>query len=733
MMIKETPVNDLGASKSLLAKLMAQENITVQHRKVQTPFFDLKNRVLVLPIWQDMNGDLYDLCCGHEVGHTLWTPAEGWHQALADSPGFKTYLNVLEDARIERKIKTRYPGLSRGFLNAYRGLWERDFFGVKNRQLNGLPLIDRINLSTKLGPYVALDLDFNAEEQAILDRVHALETWAEVEALARELWIRAKEHQGQDEQQKLSEILTNFGEGEEEDEDSGQDEGEDLDLDPMPGQTDDLDEEQEDEYNGDDLSGGANSNWHDPSSITDQNFRERESELLDPSSLNYVYVTMPALDSRKFILPWRDTMQQLQFGPFMEAQRAQLLADFMAKNTRYVNYMVKEFELRRNASTQARTRIARSGEIDTKRLQNYRFSEDLFRRFSVAPNGKNHGLIVTVDMSGSMQPVMPGVIEQLVTLAMFCRKAAISFELYGFTDHVDSNDPGTQYYNQDFENRWPQVEGTISSENRRFRLIEFFSDRMSGMQFKRQISNLVIAMDMYRMINLGFSRYSLGEQLVQELDNMPHVLRLGGTPLRETAALGIDMFNRFRARTGTDVVNMMYISDGDAAGQLSRWHRSSYSNEYVYSETIHDRNTNVVLTDSVTRAQVQSVGAPFHGVDLVLNLVRKVTGANVVGMHLGTGNMRRAIAERMYSRWVNQNEAEIGRTYDQLRRNRVAVIETRTGYDEYYVVRGTDMAIEEEALDAEANTRKLARNFLKMQRNKQTNRVLIQRLIGMLA
>ena len=726
-------MNDLGASKSLLAKLMAQENITVQHRKVQTPFFDLQNRVLVLPIWQDMTGDLYDLCCGHEVGHTLWTPAQGWHQALADSPGFKTYLNVLEDARIERKIKTRYPGLGRGFLNAYRSLWERDFFGVRDRNLSALPLIDRINLSTKLGPYVALDVKFSAEEQAILERVHALETWDEVEALARELWNQAKQNQDQDDQQELSQIQSNFGDGEEDDEDVGDDGDDEQELDPVPGQTDELDEEQEDDDSGDDQSGGTSSNQRDPSSITDRNFREREAELLDPSSLNYIYVTMPALDSRKFILPWRDTMQQLQFGPAMEAQRAQLLADFMAKNTRYVNYMVKEFELRRNASTLARTRIARSGEIDTKRLQNYRFSEDLFRRFSVAPNGKNHGLIVTVDMSGSMQPVMPGVIEQLVTLAMFCRKAAISFELYGFTDHADNGDGSVQHYVQDFENRWPRVNGTVSSENRRFRLIEFFSDRMSGLQFKRQISNLVLAMDMYRMLNLGYGRYSLGEQLVEELDNMPHVLRLGGTPLRETAALGIDMFNRFRTRTGADVINMMYISDGDAAGQLSRWSRSAYSSDYMFSETLNDRNSNVVLTDVQTRTQVQSVGAPFHGVDLVLNLVRKVTGANVVGLHLGTGSMRRAIAERMYGRYADQNEAEISRTYEQLRRNRVAVIETRAGYDEYYVVKGTDMAIEDEALDADANTRKLARNFLKMQRNKQTNRVLIQRLIGMLA
>ena len=64
-------------SKSLLAKLMSEENITVRHEKIETAYFDVKNRVLALPIWQDMSNDLYDLLVGHEVGHALYTPEEG--------------------------------------------------------------------------------------------------------------------------------------------------------------------------------------------------------------------------------------------------------------------------------------------------------------------------------------------------------------------------------------------------------------------------------------------------------------------------------------------------------------------------------------------------------------------------------------------------------------------------------------------------------------------------------
>jgi len=48
--------------------------LTFQHKQVKTAMFDVKNRVLVLPVWKDMPNHLYDLLVGHEVGHALFTP-----------------------------------------------------------------------------------------------------------------------------------------------------------------------------------------------------------------------------------------------------------------------------------------------------------------------------------------------------------------------------------------------------------------------------------------------------------------------------------------------------------------------------------------------------------------------------------------------------------------------------------------------------------------------------------
>ena len=65
-----------------------------------------------------MSGDIYDLMTLHEVGHVLWTDPEDWHKIVSVSDNDddlpKSFINVTEDVRIERKIKDKYPGGRRG-------------------------------------------------------------------------------------------------------------------------------------------------------------------------------------------------------------------------------------------------------------------------------------------------------------------------------------------------------------------------------------------------------------------------------------------------------------------------------------------------------------------------------------------------------------------------------------------------------------------------------------------
>ena len=183
--------------KSQLARLMATENLTVQHQKIQTAKFDPKNRVLYLPIWQNMTGAIYDLLCGHEVGHALYTPADGWHNTASDkSKGkfYKNFLNVVEDARIEKKVKRKYPGLNNSFRNGYQELINRDFFGIKGTDVNKLSFIDRLNLYSK-SQWTNTKIEFSAKEELLVKKVQACESWDDVVRATDEVYAYSKDEQ----------------------------------------------------------------------------------------------------------------------------------------------------------------------------------------------------------------------------------------------------------------------------------------------------------------------------------------------------------------------------------------------------------------------------------------------------------------------------------------------------------------------------------------------------------
>ena len=102
--------------KSGLAKLLATENISVRHENIPTAYFNVKTRTLGLPNWDNASADVYDLLVGHEVGHALFTPSIDL-PALCESiapdnaHAVKSFLNVIEDVRIEKKIKRKFAGL----------------------------------------------------------------------------------------------------------------------------------------------------------------------------------------------------------------------------------------------------------------------------------------------------------------------------------------------------------------------------------------------------------------------------------------------------------------------------------------------------------------------------------------------------------------------------------------------------------------------------------------------
>jgi len=169
---------ELIQSKSLLAKLMATENLIVEQRKVATASFDVEKRILTVPVLDsNISSFLYDLFMGHEVGHALYTPNDGMKKAHGMKLSM-SIMNVLEDVRIERKIKSKYPGIRQSFLKGYRELIEKDFFNTNGTDLNLLNFIDRVNLYTKGG--ATQGIKFTDEEKQLIGEIESTESYDDV-------------------------------------------------------------------------------------------------------------------------------------------------------------------------------------------------------------------------------------------------------------------------------------------------------------------------------------------------------------------------------------------------------------------------------------------------------------------------------------------------------------------------------------------------------------------------
>ena len=186
--------NTTVQNKSQLAKLLATENIEVQENAVQTASFDVKDRILTIPIFKEEHKSkhVYDMLVGHEVSHALHTPSDSWMNMKDRSKEFRSFVNVIEDARIDKLIQKKYPGLTKDYLLGFKKMYKDNFFGTKGKDLQkDYTLIDKINMYFKSSK--TLDFDFNNKEKHFVKLVDDCKTFADVQKLAEDILGYCKE------------------------------------------------------------------------------------------------------------------------------------------------------------------------------------------------------------------------------------------------------------------------------------------------------------------------------------------------------------------------------------------------------------------------------------------------------------------------------------------------------------------------------------------------------------
>ena len=690
--------------KGNLARLLATENLIVEHRKTPTAMFDVERRVLTLPMWDKASGTVYDMLVGHEVGHALFTPNEDWRDAF-DCP--KDFVNVIEDARIEKLMKRKFPGLRKSFAGGYKELNDLDFFDIADQDISKFSLIDRINLHFKIGASALIP--FSIEEKVFVARTDVAETFEEVLQIALDVYNFSNQTEQVAEMpapqpQEEGETESNDVEETEQQPEEQKQEPQQMPQGQQP--QDDFEEEEELEEEVEGPAGGETSE-------TQSAFDNAAEKLSTSHGRNPIYVEIPeAVDLDSIIVDWTTLHDWIDLNA-SDPENYEFVDnkyyEFRKQSQKEVNYLVKEFECRKSADAYARAGQSKTGVLDTTKLHTYRYNEDLFKKVTVLPDGKNHGLLFILDWSGSMSNEIVSTVKQVLNLTAFCKKVQIPFEVYAFTNEWVAAKRAmageTNYMSYDH----PGVEKNVVYINKEhFHMMNFISSRSNAREYERQCKNLWREAFTYRYCVKYSSTFGVG---------------LSGTPLNEAIVCLNYIIPEFKKKNDLQKVNVCILSDGESCAaayghEMYLDHKDDYRvspRRLDWYQTLRDRKTGITYKqfegDNITNTFIQQVRDRNPGV-------------NVLGFRIMPGSQLQTFVGR-YASYEGYSEIQ-----KQWKKEKSAIIKNAKAFTALYAISNNSLN-ENTEFNVESGAKKgeISRAFKKMLGNKSTNKKLLNSFI----
>jgi hypothetical protein len=711
--------------KSQLAKLLATEDLVVEHKKVETACFNVHTRVLTLPMWERASSTVYDLLVGHEVGHALYTPDENWLKEHKIPPQF---VNVVEDARIEKLMKRRYAGLAKTFYNGYKELSDEDFFQLGDEDITTYNLADKVNLYYKIGNFVEIPFD-DFDEMPIVRMIGECETFSDVLIAAEFLYKFCKKKQQEETKTPMDDLESqtsgsNQGASDFSDQPEGENEGEQE----QPGETESYGGTSEQQQQQPTSMGGETN--EDPEVKTMESLEEALKDLANMDGYENVYLELPKVDLNKIIVPnceihskcneyWGSWLEEYEYAPesiFGEVDRK--FVEFKRSAQKEVNYLVKEFECRKAADSYARATTARTGVLDCTKLHTYKYNEDLFKKVTTLADGKNHGLVFLLDWSGSMGDVMLDTVKQLFNLVWFCKKVSIPFEVYAFTTEyplVSYDEDGKATIR---ELSYRKRDGLVQV-GEWFSLMNLLTSKVNSKALEYQMKNIFrIAQSFkydYRVVNCRY--------------NVPVGMSLSGTPLNEALIALHQILPKFQKENKLQKVQCVVLTDGE--GSMPKYHREVQRRweEEPFMGTAHI-GPNAFLRDRKT-GNTYSCDVDWCGFTDVLlrNLRDKFKDINFIGIRViesGTGNA-------FIRRYCGYYGAEYEKTVIKWRKDKAISIK-KSGYHTYFGLAANALAQDSEfSVSEDATKSQIKSAFAKSLKSKKMNKKILGEFVELIA
>ena len=246
-----------------------------------------------------------------------------------------------------------------------------------------------------------------------------------------------------------------------------------------------------------------------------------------------------------------------------------------------------------------------------------------------------------------------------------------------------------------------------------FNLLQFVSDNCSVAKFNEVIRALL-------MCARGYDYSARPSRRAEIFVRNSHIMGLASTPLEESIMVARSIADKFRAKNRVEVLNTVFLTDGDGDNNIGVGGRRSG----CFHVTVTDASTNASVTvkydDDVYRTQLQVA---------LLELYKKATGSRVINFFIASYNPKWA-AKRMHNstedfdtKWKNEWKQKFFHTKKSF------------GFDDRFLIPGgSELTIGEDIFESNSSDPKdLRRAFKKFQNTKQTNRVLLNKMIQAVA
>ena len=758
--------------KSTLVKLLAEEDLQVTYKKVPTAHFDVNAREIVLPIWKDKSESVMDMMSLHEVGHALWTPLDliekGQKQEVKHS-----FLNVLEDVRIEKMIQEKYLGSKKIFKKAYDELLEKDFFGINEKDLSKLNLIDKINMHYKHVP----NIPFEDNELEWVEKANQTKTADDVLNLAVELqeWMYSQEKDKTDE---MFDIDLPFNESENDDIEN-QDEKNSSNM-----ESDDTEETEDESEDGDSTSGSGsdrNDNQKENESslnklkdggedfdgiesVTDSNYTKNQYQAASDEDIKETEIlNIPKININEAIVDYKEINKDLTDFYKEKSQGSEsnkkymewvvkTLKKFENEQKPVISYMVKEFEMRKAADLYKRASISKTGSLNMDKLHSYSYNEDIFLKMTNLPGATNHGLVMFVDWSGSMADNFHNTLKQTMNLIWFCKRVNIPFEVYAFSNQYGKKSETT---NRNLLAQTPKQNDIVVND---CTLLNMVSSRANKNEFNESMINLWAISNYYsERGNYGGIRHD--EDYIYPI-YIPTDFMLGGTPLNNAIVYAMDILPKYKKDNGIQKLHTVFLTDGASHNLTGKyewgtaWSSEGDVEEFRQVGMSRNYENDVIIVDPINRKKVKCPAkkdseyskacyySTYHNqTEILLSFLKaRVQGMNIVNFFIAGRNKKGTVSkhdiEHIFGLNSWDDERQIKSIQKEILKNNVAVC-TSQGWDEMYVLPGgqkLDVSNDDMSeVQPGAKKSELKKAFSKMSSGRKNSRPVLNKFIGMIA